>query len=567
MDPRVFISYSSLDKAVASTICRAIEGRGHPCWIASRDVHPGDNFQESIVQAIRECRVMVLVFSKNANGSREIQKELALAGQFERLVIPVRVEDVQPSDAFRFELATRQWVDIFEDWEHAIERLVKRIEAIGPGEPKELPIVRPEPRPLDSDGPLSGDIKRQNGSDDRKKSSPATLFAGVVLLLLVAAVSAFYALKTPDKKDDVAMVAQAALSGNAAAGTTSPTRPDTQLAATKPVELPKQAEVASEQASKPQPVAGTGSKPSVEVPVTIEKTTQPAISSQTAVSSQLANSSQPAHAAEDKPPLGPPGSPAAAGSRFRECADCPEMVVIPAGRFMMGSPPAEIGRSASEGPLRQVLISAPVAVGLFAVTFAEWDACVAEGGCEHYTPGDSGWGRGQMPVIFVSWRQAQAYVQWLSMKTKARYRLLSEAEWEYAARGCSEKACASQPFWVGARLGPSDANFDWSKSVDGSLTATPLRRTVAVDWGRPNAFGLFNMVGNVRQWVEDCWRADYAGLSPDNAPVMAPGCQSHVVRGGSWSDDPRALRSAARNWETIDQRSRQIGFRVARQLD
>ena len=89
MDSRVFISYSSLDKAVASTICRAIEGRGHPCWIASRDVHPGDNFQESIVQAIRECRVMVLVFSKNANGSREIQKELALAGQFERLVIPV----------------------------------------------------------------------------------------------------------------------------------------------------------------------------------------------------------------------------------------------------------------------------------------------------------------------------------------------------------------------------------------------------------------------------------------------------------------------------------------------
>ena len=465
---------------------------------------------------------------------------------------------MQPSDAFRFELATRQWVDIFEDWEHAIERLVRRIEAIGPVEPEKLPIVRPEPRPLDSDGPLGGNTDRQNGSDDRKKSPPVTLFAGVALLILVAALSAFYALKTPDKKDDAATVAQTSIPGTAATGTTPRTNPDTQPPATKPVEpAQKQAEAASaaaEQASKPEPVAIIRSPPAVEPPVILQTP------SQTASSLQPASSSQPARAAEDKRPLGPPGSPAAAGSHFRECADCPEMVVIPAGRFMMGSPPAEIGRSANEGPIREVVLSAPLAVGLFAVTFAEWDACVAEGGCEHYTPGDSGWGRGQLPVIFVSWRHAEAYVQWLSSKTKARYRLLSEAEWEYAARGCTEKACVSQPFWLGARIGPADANYDWSKSFDGSLTAAPLRRTVAVDWGKRNAFGLFNMVGNVRQWVEDCWRADYSGLSQDNAPVLAPGCQSHVVRGGSWSDDPRALRSAARNWETIDQRSRQIGF-------
>jgi TIR domain len=127
---KVFISHSHKDQGAAETLYTALENRGLQCWFAPRDVSPGENFQESIHRAIRSARVMVLVFTKNANNSSEINKELALAGQYELLVIPVRVEDVVPNDALAYELATRQWIDLFRDWERAIERLSSRIAAI-----------------------------------------------------------------------------------------------------------------------------------------------------------------------------------------------------------------------------------------------------------------------------------------------------------------------------------------------------------------------------------------------------------------------------------------------------
>jgi hypothetical protein len=127
---KVFISHSSKDQGAAETLYTALENRGLQCWFAPRDVNPGDNFQQSIHLAIRSAKVMVLVFTKNANNSPEINKELALAGQYELVVIPVRIEDVVPNDALAYELATRQWIDLFRDWERAIERLSSRIAAI-----------------------------------------------------------------------------------------------------------------------------------------------------------------------------------------------------------------------------------------------------------------------------------------------------------------------------------------------------------------------------------------------------------------------------------------------------
>jgi hypothetical protein len=123
----IFISYSSKDQDIAETICQALEARGHACWIAARDVHPGENFQEAIVQAIRAARVMLLVFTSNANNSDEIKKELVLAGRHHVTVVPVRVEDVIPNDAFSYEFATRQWVDLFKDWEREIESLATKL--------------------------------------------------------------------------------------------------------------------------------------------------------------------------------------------------------------------------------------------------------------------------------------------------------------------------------------------------------------------------------------------------------------------------------------------------------
>lgn len=128
MTASIFISHASKDQRVATSICTALEARGLNCWIANRDVQPGENFQEAIVRAIRESRVMLLVFSANSNNSDEIKKELVLAGQNKLIVIPLRVEDVKPNDAFSYELATRQWINMFDDWERSLEQLAARIE-------------------------------------------------------------------------------------------------------------------------------------------------------------------------------------------------------------------------------------------------------------------------------------------------------------------------------------------------------------------------------------------------------------------------------------------------------
>ena len=152
MSSSIFISYSSRDQKVAETICDALQSRGHTCWISCRDIGPGENFQESIVKAIRAAKLMLLVFTSNANNSNEIKKEIVLAGRYHLTVVPVRVEDVVPNDALAYEFATRQWIDLFRDWERDIERVSSQIGGIlaegSPNDDASAPIVaKPVPRP------------------------------------------------------------------------------------------------------------------------------------------------------------------------------------------------------------------------------------------------------------------------------------------------------------------------------------------------------------------------------------------------------------------------------------
>jgi len=252
---------------------------------------------------------------------------------------------------------------------------------------------------------------------------------------------------------------------------------------------------------------------------------------------------------------------------FRECETCPVMAVVPAGQAAVGSPDSESGHNPSEAPVQAIAIRQPFAVGRSEVSFEEWLACVAEGGCNAYRPGDYGWGYGKQPVINVSWRDAKAYVEWLSRKTGASYRLLSESEWEYAARGCTGR-CSSAPFWFGTEIEPERANYDWRYSYASSRKAQPPKHTVAIDGSSaPNPFGLMHMHGNVSEWVEDCWNPNLVGLPKDGSPRTTGDCNSRVVRGGSWSDEPKDLRSAKRGWEVVGERRAQIGFRVARSLE
>jgi formylglycine-generating enzyme required for sulfatase activity len=258
-----------------------------------------------------------------------------------------------------------------------------------------------------------------------------------------------------------------------------------------------------------------------------------------------------------------PGS----GQSFRDrlsngepCSVCPEMVVAPAETFTMGSPPGEQERGNSEAQVR-VAIAQPFAVGKFAVTFDQWDACVADGGCNGYRPADQGWGRGNRPVINVNWDDAKAYAAWLSRKTGKTYRLLSEAEREYVTR-----AGTTTPFWWGSSISPNQANYNGSAYVGGPK-GEDRQRTVPVDSFEANPWGLFNVHGNVVDWTEDCWNDSNQG-NPGNGSARATGdCSWRVARGGSWFFPPRLLRAASRVKSTTDHRDNAIGFRLARTLN
>lgn len=244
-----------------------------------------------------------------------------------------------------------------------------------------------------------------------------------------------------------------------------------------------------------------------------------------------------------------PGPQPRIGSVFRDCADCPEIVWLPQGKFIMGEPlPAS-------GPRHVVRISYMLAVGRFEVTFAEWDACVAARGCRR-RPDPSGWGRGSQPVINVSWADAQQYAAWLSRRTGKRYRLLTEAEWEYAARAGSHVR-----YWWGNHAGNGDANcYDCGSGWDGRQAAPVGRFT-------PNPFGLFDMHGNVSEWVEDCYHDGYRD-APNDGTAWTLDCtavtDTRMVRGGAWRDRTNTTRSAARSSAPFGYYDNRIGFRIAR---
>ena len=243
------------------------------------------------------------------------------------------------------------------------------------------------------------------------------------------------------------------------------------------------------------------------------------------------------------------------GEVFRDCDECPQMVVVPAGSFMMGSPESEEGRDDDEGPEHRVEIGEAFAVGAYEVTFEEWDACVAAGGCGRYRPDDKDWGRGGRPVINVSWEDAQAYVEWLSRKTGKQYRLLSEAEWEYAARGGS-----GTRYWWGDEIGSGRANCDGCGSRWDDEQTAPVRSF------RGNGYGLYDMHGNVWEWVQDCWNDNYRGAPTDGKVWKSGDCSRRVLRGGSWNFIPRLLRAASRLRIDTGDRGNYFGFRLARTL-
>ena len=297
------------------------------------------------------------------------------------------------------------------------------------------------------------------------------------------------------------------------------------------------------------------------------------------------------------------------GQVFRDCPSCPEMIVVPGGVFIMGSPESEVERLQflvdeegeihiwaiggvevegtrefeeipeglrpvePEGPQRYVTIARPFAVAVNEVTFSEWDACAGAGGCSGMIPDNEGWGRGTRPVINVSWEDAQGYAEWLSRETRAQYRLPSEAEWEYAARAATESA----RFWgeghsaqcryangadsVFFRERSERRAWDDAQCSDGYAETAPVRSFEG------NAFGLHDMLGNVSEWTQDCWNERYVSAPVDGSAWLSGDCSRRVTRGGSWINRPGNLRTANRYPFAAEIRDPTVGFRVVRVMD
>jgi formylglycine-generating enzyme required for sulfatase activity len=295
---------------------------------------------------------------------------------------------------------------------------------------------------------------------------------------------------------------------------------------------------------------------------------------------------------------GPEEKTVQAGQAFRDCSDCPEMVVIPAGSFLMGSSAAETARDveavvprnefayakkemASEQPQHSVNINQPFALGKYRVTRGEFASFVRETGysagtgctlwIDHKYPvsPDAGWQNpgfpqtDRDPVVCVSWRDAKAYIAWLNAKFLGRipavgdgpYRLPSEAEWEYAARSGTRTSR-----WWGDLIEVGNAN------CDGCGSAWDKRQTSPSGSFQTNPFGLSDVLGNAWEWTEDCWNETYVGAPGDGSAWTSGVCDSHVMRGGSWTNRPWVLRSALRSDGTAYRRTNYIGFRVAKAL-
>ena len=241
--------------------------------------------------------------------------------------------------------------------------------------------------------------------------------------------------------------------------------------------------------------------------------------------------------------------------RLRSGREGPEMVVIPIGSFKMGDVQGDGDKD--EVPVRTVRIQKPFAMGSYEVTFEEYDQFAKAANREF--PGDQSWGRSRRPVINVSWQDAVEYAKWLSAQTGKRYRLPTEAEWEYAARGGKETA-----YWWGKDLIKGMAN------CNGCGSQWDNNQTAPVGSFKPNPFGLYDTAGNVWEWVEDCWHDNYNGAPADGSAWKEAGggnCGRRVIRGGSWYDRPEYLALVEPGQVLPDSRYNLVGFRLVQDIE
>jgi formylglycine-generating enzyme required for sulfatase activity len=534
----IFISYKSERRRAAEHLAAVLDRHGYSVWFDYQLIK-GRDFGLQIDRKVREAKALVVLWCTRSVGSRWVAEEVDLAHEL-GILVPVKIEPCTLSIGFR----RQDYIDL-SDWDgsprsHRLDPLLDALEEkIGRPPAPDFKALREYETTWRRFGALplksfafdqaseAGEVDR--GLPDRPTPSgsigPSTSNDGDVAngdrrLLLTVAAQEWPAAR--DSRDARRLrVFEAHFTGTYYAELARQLREEIETAEgqQREAEARERAEVARRKAEG-QIQLRSGVAPNEET-----RWLRPG---------------------------------AGKTEWFRDFAAAPEMVIVPAGTFLMGS--RDEGDE-DERPQHKVTIACPFAVGRFAITFDEWDAALRHGGVKH-NPGDEGWGRGRRPVINVSWEDATTYVGWLSRETGKSYRLLSEAEWEYCCR-----AGTATPFWWGSSISASQANYDGNYTYGGGSKGEYRERTVPVDSFAANPFGLYQVHGNVWEWVEDCWHKDYSGNPPSDGSVWPGGDpSSRVLRGGSWVGIPQYLRSAIRDRGPPGVRNSGIGFRVARTL-
>ncbi len=498
--PDVFVSYNREDLPIAQRVVDGLVHEGLNVWL-DMELKAGENYDEITEERLRGAKAVVVLWSSRSVKSRWVRAE-ATIGQRKSTLVPAMIEECDRPVMFELVQTTdlSKWDGDRQDpnWLKLVDVIRKRIAAAPPS-----PLF------------VEGGVKRPTTRRGKTKPPPKQVairkehrqkrglgFGGILAIALIfvaSLVGGLIAWRPQTFEPLLALLSQDSAPKAAAAAAVEP------VAAQATLEGAASVAAVAEQA-----------------PADITPTPVPAV-----------GATETRDPAETLPPA----------NTLRDCETCPLMLSIPGGTFMMGAPDDELGRKAWEGPVRKVAM-APFAIGVTEVTYDEWDACVADGGCGKYSPDDKGAGRGKLPVTQVSWKDAAAYAAWLSKKTGRVYRLPTEAEWEYAGRGGT-----TTPFWWGALN-------DVTKSGAGSALQP-------VDALQANPLGLFGVTGNVREWTQDCYVNTFAKAPLDGRSVEVAKCAKRVVRGGAFSDPVESLRIAARGGVDPALRDKRTGFRIA----
>jgi formylglycine-generating enzyme required for sulfatase activity len=512
----VFISYSQGDRDWVKGLASCLEAEGFSIWW-DPNILPGSRFRKIVKTELAGAKAVIVVWSHLSVESDWVIGEADEGRSMDKL-IPILKEAVRPPTEFR----TIQTADLSQ-WrgrkEHPeFRRVVAAVRfSLEDGQTPPLPpqvLAEPAgakpfvPRPDEAAGGKRADVL-SSAWDRWRNSSPTskalgvgalTALLGIGLIIVVFAAWSIIASHSSESVTSATPTATPSLPGNSLADLPTP------------------------KTSAPADVPATTPTPPIQV----------------------------THSGE-----------------FTDCSGCPRMVWIPSGSFTMGSPPGEHGRGSDEEPQHPVAINYALAVGKYDVTRDEYALFATETNrpdqpaCETFHNSsnvpNASWRdphfpqSGSDPVVCVSWGDAMAYTQWLSSKSGHHYRLLSESEFEYAARAGTTTA-----YYWGDAVGSNQANCDGCGSRWSNTQTSPAGSF------RPNRFGLYDMLGNAAQWTLDCYHPNYLGAPTDGAAWQSDNCTERVARGGNWFLSPSIIRAASREKYKIDYRYNTRGFRVAR---